>query len=80
MGTEQRTAGPCEDVKLAKESRAGKGATGGSHLCLLNCSWLTWKRLVAGAGAAGPGASEPLGMVVHPPAGLLREIKVAVES
>lgn len=41
---------------------------------------LTWERAVIGAGAAGPGAPEPLGVVVYPAAGLLGEIEVAVES
>lgn len=50
-------------------------------MCIIGClSCLTWKCSVIGAGTAGPGASEPLGMVIHPTTGLLREIKVAVES
>lgn len=49
-----------------------------SFIGCLSC--LTWKCSVIGAGTADPGASEPLGMIVHPTAGLLGEIKVAVES
>lgn len=41
---------------------------------------LTWKRSVVGVGAADPGTPQPLGTVVHPTTGLVRKIKVAVES
>lgn len=81
MGKEQRIALRWEAIKLAGEAGAGKHAAGWPHVLPLPAfGGLTWKCPVAGAGAAGPGASEPLGMVIHPTTGLFGEIEVAIES
>lgn len=60
--------------RLVKERREPEHIPPGAQ------SWLTWKCPVIRAGGAGPGAPEPLVMVIHPTTGLLRKVKVAVES
>lgn len=64
----------------ARELRLKTTEQAGPSLRIIPLSWLTWKGPVVGAGAAGPGTPEPLGMVIYPTTGLLRKIKVAVES
>lgn len=76
-GRRERTALWWEVMMLVREPGTRSPAAG---FPLWTCHGLTWKRPVVWAGAAGPGTSEPLGVVVHPTTGLLGEIKVAVES